>query len=484
MSYKKFTKDVIFLGITQLFNAISGFIILPIITKVLGAENYGIWTQLTVTLALLSPFVLAGFPYSIVRFLPSEKDKKNIQDIVWSTFAIVFFASLIILLFFIYFATSISLFFGCDKILVQILPIIIIFSCLNQIFLSTLRALQKIGLYCFFTILGSLGESLLIILSIFLTWKLLGAIFAVLIIQIIIFTLIGTLIIKKIGIKLPKFYRIKEYLSFSLPTLLSDASYWIVQASDKYFIGFFLGTLFVGYYAPAYILGCSLILFASPLNLALPAPLSKYYDENEIDKVKNYLKYSLKYFLAIIIPATFGISVLSKPLLSIISTPEIANNSYFIVPFVATSMILCGCYDALAQIINLKKKTKITGIIWLLAALINVALNFIFVPLFGILGAAITTLLAYFFALISTWIYAFQKLNFKFQIDWKFIFKSTIVSALMYLIIFILNPIGLWKTLSAIILGTGIYFIFIFLFKGFEKKELDFLKEFLKFSSK
>lgn len=285
----------------------------------------------------------------------------------------------------------------------------------------------------------------------------------------------GALIIKRIGIKIPQFLKIREYLSFSLPTIFGDICFWIIQSSDKYFVGFFLGTLFVGYYAPACMLGGIISFFITPLSFILPATLSKHHDENKIDEVKTYLKYSLKYFLAFAIPAFFGLSVLSRQLLMIISTNEIAQHSYYITPFIALSMLLLGIYMIVAQIIALKKKTYIDGAIWLIAAFLNFGLNFIFVPRFGILGAGITTLLAYVFAFAAMCYYSFKELLF--EIDWQFILKSIFASALMTIVIFELNPLGLWKTLAAILIGAASYFFLIFLFRGFGKAELNFLRK-------
>jgi len=50
----------------------------------------------------------------------------------------------------------------------------------------------------------------------------------------------------------------------------------------------------------------------------------------------------------------------------------------------------------------------------------------------------------------------------------------------MSLFILWFTPVGLLKTIIAIILGALIYGILIFLFKGFDKKEIEFLKGFLK----
>ena len=305
-----------------------------------------------------------------------------------------------------------------------------------------------------------------------------GAVLSLLIIRGVNFLIMSILTIQRIGIIIPKFLRIKEYLRFSLPTIPGNISSWIVQSSDRYLIGFFLGTLFVGYYVPAYVIGNSINFFIMPLTFVLPAVLSKFYDENKIGEVKTYLKYSLKYFLMIGIPSVFGLSILSKQLLTIFSTSEIARQSYHIVPFVALSILLFGIYAVTAQIISLKKKTKITGMIWMAAAFLNLGLNFIFIPKFGILGAAITTLLAYSLAFTLTWYYSFRE--FQFDIDWKFISKSVFASILMTLLIVWFTPMGLLKTIIAIILGAFVYGTLIFLFKGFSKKEIEFLKGFFK----
>jgi len=121
----------------------------------------------------------------------------------------------------------------------------------------------------------------------------------------------------------------------SVPTLPGSLSYWIVDSSDRYLIGILLGVASVGYYSPGYTLGSIVSMLATPITSILTASLSKSYNENKEDEVKNLLEYSIKYFLVIGFPAVIGLSVLSKPLLTILSTIEIANSGYMITPFVA-----------------------------------------------------------------------------------------------------------------------------------------------------
>jgi O-antigen/teichoic acid export membrane protein len=206
----------------------------------------------------------------------------------------------------------------------------------------------------------------------------------------------------------------------------------------------------------------------------LPAVLSKYYDENNMNEVKTVLRYSLKYFLLLAIPATFGLSLLSKPILTILSTPEIAAQGYLVTPFVATSAVLFGVRAVIAQIIILKKKTKITGTIWIMAAILNLGLNIIIVPYMGILGAAITTLLAFAFALILTSFYSHK--YFIFDIDFRFILKSIFASFAMSLLIIKWNPVGTLNILIVIGVCAVVYAAVLFIAKGFTIEEIKFFK--------
>ncbi len=478
MSYKKFTKDVGLLGLTQIINIVSGLVAIPIITKLLGVQNYGIWVQLMVTMGLVSTFATIELPQALVRFLPAQKDPREIQDGVWSTLTVMLGALLVASSVLLFFSGAIARFLGGEQIFVIALAPIIVFECVNFLLANVFRAFQETKKYCYLAILQKITETTFIISTILLGHGLLGAIISVLVTKIIFFAIMLALVIKKIGLSIPRFLKTKEYLSFCLPMIPTDVSYWITQSSDKYFIGFFFGTLFVGYYAPAYTLGCFIAFFMTPLNFLLPAVLSKYHDENEPEKVVSYLEYSVKYFLLVSIPATFGLFALAKPLLTTFSTPEIAQNSYFVVPFVALGMIFFGIYTILSSVFWIKKKTNIGGTIWIIAGILNIAFNIILIPKLGILGASITTLLAYLFILITGYYYFIKE--FLIKIDYASIIKSILASSIMAVGVIWLAPRGLLQELIAIIIGASIYLFFIILFRAITRQELELLKKIIR----
>jgi len=218
-------------------------------------------------------------------------------------------------------------------------------------------------------------------------------------------------------------------------------------------------------------------MFIAPLSFMLPAVLSKYYDDSNLKDVKTVLSYSMKYFLALAIPSAVGLSLLSKPLLTILSTPEIAEQGYLITPFLALSGLLFGLYAIITQILVLEKKTGITGTIWIVAAVLNLGLNIVFIPIIGIVGAAATTLIAFSLAFILSMYYSFRYLVFDFNVSFilKCIFASTIMGAVIVIggsqIPGTLVPIILLIGVSALVYGGC-----LFILRGFGQDEIRFFR--------
>ena len=473
--HKLFTQRIGLIGITNLLISLSGIILLPILTKTLPIEEYGLWVQIIVTIGLILPFANMGLSPAIVRFLAAEKDKKKIQEGFYSIAVFILFTSLVAsLLIFIFSEPLASGFFENRTDIIKILSLIIPIECLNVLFLNVFRTFQQIKRYSFFNILHTYVMVVLVAYCLLSGSGIFGALISFLIARTIVFLLMGSLIISEIGVKIPNFSHLNEYLHFSVPTVPVAISSWVIRSSDRYIIAYVLGIAFVGYYSPGYMLGSMIHMYTLPLVILLVPVISKLYDEGKEEDVKIYLEYSLKYFLMLAIPSAFGLSILSKQILILLSTPEIASYGYLIVPFTAVSMILFGANAVIAQILALVKKTKINGSIWIIAALMNLGLNFVFIPYFGILGAAITTLIAYALAFILTAYYSFK--YFKFNIDFRFILKSILASIVMSLVIIKWDPVRTLDVMIVIGVCAVVYSVILLLLGGIKKEEIVFFK--------
>lgn len=479
-SYQKFAKDNIVIGATNLLKVAGNiFILLPLLTKKLGAHDYGIWSQANVTIGLALAFVGLGLPYAMTRFLPAKTDKEEIQEEFYSVFSLVFLFTLVISFLLILFSSFIArVFFEGATEIVKITGFIILVWSLDWVYLSFFRAFRQMARYSAVTIAQTFSEIGVIAYLVLNGHGLFSVVLSVLIVRAIFFLILSYLIKSEIGIKKPHFSKIKEYTSFGLPTIPGSISSWVVASSDRYIIGYFLGANWVGIYSVGYGFGHLPTILIGILCFVLLPTLSKLYDEGKINEVKTHLSYSLKYFLAFTIPFVFGATILSKQVLEIFSTREIASQGYFIVPLVAWSVLFYGFYAVMSSVLVLAKKTKIIGATWILAALANLLLNILIIPHLGILGAAITTLIAYALAMVITTYYSFKE--FKFSVEWQFIIKSLIASAIMSMVIWRINPVEISSVILSIVIGIIVYGSILFLLKGFKKREFEFFIELIR----
>lgn len=477
--YKQFVQRIGLVGITNILISLSGLIFIPIITKNLSTADYGIWAQVNTTIALIPNIANLGLPYTMVRFLSAEKDKNKIKESFYSMMILVFAISILISGVFLIFRSPIAnSIFGGNLEVVYITAIISFFACMNLMLISFFRTFQQIKRY---SILLVLQTYIGIIISAYLVlshYNIQTVVIGLLIGYLAVFFIMVLLIFGYLGFTIPKFKYLKKELEFAIPTIPSNISSWAVDSSDKYVIGIFLGSAAVGYYSPSYALGSILLMFLSPFALLLPSILPKYFEEGNLEKVNIFLKYSMKYFLLITIPAAIGLSILSKQILIIISNPEIAINGYLVTPFVCLGAIFMGIYGITNNILILEKKTKILGNIWIIVGILNLVFNIIAVPYIGIVGAALVTLICYFIAFIITSFYS--KKYIELPVEYKSLAKTILSAFIMGIFVLLVNPQEKISIIITIIIAIFIYFGILFLIKGIEKEEFEFLKEMIR----
>ena len=470
--YVRFIQRIGLVGLTNILISLSSLIFIPIITKSFTTAEYGMWAQVNTTIALVPNIANLGLPYTMVRFLSAEKDKEKIKDSFYPMITLTFISTLIICSLFLIFGNA--LFNGSMQVL-YITTAISFFACMNLMLISYFRTFQQMKRYSLFLVLQSyIG----VFVSIYLTYagyNIETVVLGLLTGYVAVFIMMAFLIVRYLGIGIGKWSNLKEQLAFALPTIPSNVSSWVVDSSDKYVIGILIGPVAVGCYSPGYALGSILLMFLSPFAVLLPAVLPEHYEKGNIGEVDKYLSYSMKYYLLLTVPAAVGMSVLSKPLLYIITTPEIALGGYMVTPFVCLGAIFMGMYGITNNILILEKNTMILGKLWIIVAISNIVLNLLLVPYLNILGAAIATLLCYILAFAVTAFASNKTMRLPFNI--KELLKIVIASAIMGIIVYIMNPNGIINVLISIIVGVIVYFTIIFILKAVTMKEIAIFKD-------
>jgi len=471
--YELVTKHVAWIGIARFISFARGFILLPVLTKVLGAGDYGAWSVILVTVSLLLPFTMIGLPYGMGRFLPAEKEKRNASKGIFTTLFTILFTSIIFASCLFFLADTVATVLLKDASfapVIRIASLLVILQALSQLSVGSFMPFRQVKTYSILIIIETFVEIALVYFFVLFGFGLRGAIIALLITRGIVLLISMPLIISRFGFSLPSFSVFRSYLAFGLPVVPSVIFEWVIASSDRYMIGFFLGGVSVGIYSAAYGMGSMAALTLYIIIFALAPTIVKSYDEGRIEDTKTYLSYSLKYILMLLIPSVFGLSILARPLLHSLTTAEFVSPGIFIVPLVATSMIFNGMWAVYGRVVTLSKHTRIFTIASVAAGLTNIGLNIIFIPRFGLIGAAITTLISY---IMAGFIMFYNSRKYiRFGISWNFIMKSILASIIMTLAIWAFSPVGIVKILLSIVIGIIIYFGVLLLLKGFKREEL------------
>jgi len=476
--YKTFLKKIGLLGITTILVSLNPLILLPILTQNLTTLEYGVWVQYTITITIIPAIAVLGLPYTMVRFLSPHQSRGEIQEVFYSVGFTVVLGSLLMAIIFLLSSTFLAKnLFNGNMFAAVFLPISIFLNGLILLFFDFFRTFQEMKKYSLFSLAQAYIAVILVAVLVLTGGGINSAIMGLVISQLILIFAMYILILRKIGFKIPLFSNLREYLNFGLPTIPTNLSFWILDITDRYLIGLFLGLSFVSYYSAAYLLGNIISLIMSPFYTLLLPNLALYHAQGRIGKIRTLLNYSIKLFLILSIPLFFLISILSQPILKVLSTQEIAFGGYFITPILALGGIFFGLYGIMSQVIILERKTRITGNIWIICAVSNLVMDITFGFYWGIMGIALTSLLVYIFAFTITLYYSYNYIR-PHLYGW-FLVKSIFTGTIMSLILIILNPQKPLDIILASILALSFYYLILWRLGGIQEKELIFFRDFL-----
>jgi O-antigen/teichoic acid export membrane protein len=479
--YTKFTKEVGFVAIAESLLSLQAFILLPILAKFLGATFYGVWSQIIATVSVLSAVAMFGFGSSIIRYLAGETEKKKISGLFFSAISLPAFTGFFLSVLLFILAEPVALFILKDisvAYFIKLSSFLILVISINHLIYAYFAAVRQIKYRTYLLLAQSLSEIILIFYLVFHGYGLFGVIAVSLFVKSAISVVGLTIIRSQIKFSLPRLSLVKQHLKFGGPLVAVPIFSWIINSSDIYIIGFFHGAASIGVYSAVYALSKIMFVFISPISLILFPAVFKAIDNKNLIEAKTYLSYSLKYFLLFAIPTTFGLCVLSKPILTLITTSEFVYGG-FLFPFLATGLLISKANVGFVVVLQASNKTKIIGRILFAVAAINIALNLLLVPSFGLRGAAISTIITYILCTLGLLFYSMK--CFRFSLNLKFIFKCIVASSIMTAVLFMLEINSLRMLVLSILLGGVVYFGVILLLRCISKDEIKLFKSLLQY---
>ena len=484
---KSFIKDNALILSGHILIYLKGIILLPILIKSVGVTVYGGYTLVITTLGLLFGISSFGAGFRYKRFLPSSVEKNARQLLFYPQFLFQIAVIIGLTLLILSFNPLIERHLHDFELAIWLVPLYLLAMTIWSQSTDYFRYTNRMVYFNYSTVVhpyAFIGAVLLILsLKLKLTVNLLLA--SQVIVMFIISIPLSIKMLGEIGLR-PCFYKIRqlvEDVKLGFPLVLSYLVEFILSGSDRYLIAVFISVTAVGYYNPAYTLGSLIIFFPKVSGVVLPPLLSRAVDNGKEDEAQTMLNYTLKGFLLVAIPFVAGSYILSKPLLTLFANAEVASKAALVTPIVAIGILFYGLTIILDNIFFVRMKTKVMFKISVVAAILNLVLNLIFLYYFrNVVVAAVTTMMSYF----VVFLYAHRVASPLWKIDWnyKIILKSIFASIIMLLVLMFLKTklvsitdYQIMFLISQVILGIVVYFATILALGVFSKKELIYLKK-------
>lgn len=205
-------------------------------------------------------------------------------------------------------------------------------------------------------------------------------------------------------------------LIYGLPLMILESLGLVLRLSDRYLIESMLGVSALGQYSASYNFASYLdiIVLAALIQAVKPAYMQMWETEGKAS-TQAFLASGFKIFLVIGIPFITIFSITSPYFLSFLAGSKYAPGTV-IIPYVALSFLLEGAVHFLAAGLYIHKNTKVLMMWSLVATVVNLVLNFLLIPRYGISGAAIVTVVSYTIFMVGVSSIAFRHVSFSISL--------------------------------------------------------------------
>lgn len=182
----------------------------------------------------------------------------------------------------------------------------------------------------------------------------------------------------------------KHALLFALPLVPHYLSQTVLNSSDRIMIQEMVDNSSAGIYSLAYSISLLMTIFNTALMQTITPWLYKKIKENEILSISK-----VAYSTLIIIGIMNLFLIIFAPELVRIFAPKEYYVAIWVIPPIAMSVFFMYAYDLFAKFAFYYEKTKMIAIATAVGAILNIILNYFFIPKFGYYAAGYTTLFCY-----------------------------------------------------------------------------------------
>lgn len=360
------------------------FITMPIFTRMMTTGEIGSYSIMTSWISILSVVITLNLIQSV--FLAKYDYKDDYQGFISTVATLGLMSAAICYVVIFPFREQIAGFLGMEVYAVDIMAIHLMFCQMSGVLLAKYRA----NLEYKKSVALTLGTTIIVTISAILCTlnfrdalkgRIYGTYVPTIIINILLFIF---LLYHRKSFK--KAY-CKYALTICLPLIIHNLAGNIIHSSDRVMIGKLCSDEDAGLYGVAYTCAMFANMLRNSMNIAWNPWVFDKINENKVKEIK---KASYIYLLAFFV-LCIGIIVLAPEVLYILGGKPY-QMAVYVVPPVVASYMFSMVYSLYAGIEQYYKKQKYFAFVATICAILNIVLNYIFIPIYGYIAAAYTTL--------------------------------------------------------------------------------------------
>ncbi|HET53694.1 MAG TPA: hypothetical protein ENN33_00580 [Ignavibacteria bacterium] len=454
---KRTIKHSVIYSLGNLSSKLVGLILLPLYTEYLTTSEYGMLALLEVTSQVLILLLGLNLSTAMLRWCSAEKDEDRKRSIIFTISISTVIISAVSLFFLLPFVDFFSvLFFDHARYsnYFTILFFSIAFGILNLLPLSLIRVQEKSS---FFVVVTTLKFTVILLLNIYFVAYLKLGVEGVILGQLIgqiLFTIVTLPFMIKNSSAIFDLVTLKHMISYSFPLVFSSMFAMLLSVGDRYILKILSTLSDVGIYSLGYkVAGFINVFIIHSFQLGFLPLAFKYAEQSDS---KRFFSKIQTYFTLLLVLSALTLSIFSLEIIEVFTSDESYISAYLIIPFISFAFILKGMEYVFSLAFHQMKITRYNAAIVITSALVNIGLNFLLIPIYGVFGAAISMIIAYLLMSLLSFYFA-QKVYFV-------PYEKMKILLLLFLFIIIVVSVFLFVNELPIALRVGIKLFILIIF--------------------
>jgi stage V sporulation protein B len=419
---KKFAFDIGWVLISSLISLLVAFLLRVILARKLGAGDLGLYTMILTIQEITALVAGLGISAALVKYIAQYKENENkLRQFISASFSTTLVFSLFISVGLYFLAGVVADIFSMAPLthLLRIFALAIPFSTVLDSIGGLFNGLRLMKNWAFLLILRSCLMTLLVVILVWYGFGIEGAVYGIVISSFITCLTSMYLSRKYLHLIFENFSETaKELVPFGIQMFGANAVSLVINRANIMIVGYYLNSTELGYYGVVLTLaGVFDIIPQAIQRISYPAT-TEYWRNNDRQSLLTMSDKLMKYSALILLPAALAVGFFSKDIVSAIFGADFIGATLplqiILITKVLNGAILMPVGGSLSGIGRPDMALKI-GVV---SAVVDVGLNILLVPKFGIIGAAWATTLSQLVRIIIYMFFLYILAGIKIDIKW------------------------------------------------------------------